>query len=430
MCWARSSRATSTPSPWSARVAARTTDSRWRTASPTSSATRASASSAGSPAASTPPPTRARSRATDAPSPCSAAPSTNSTPKENAELARQIVKYGAVISEFPFGTAPGRTTFPMRNRIVTGLSMGILVVEASRQSGAMISVDEASSQGRLVFAVPGRIDNPGASGCHMLIKQGAKLVEDVRDITEEFEYLAISSPAGADAAAPNEEDTRPVPTLSGPEQQILDALEAGALDVDFAHPRRQARSRAGQRPAHRPRDEASRQDAAGPHRRAGELRRRTTPGRVAKSFFPNRRFESVHGRRTVCSMLRFRSLSFSVLLAPMFVGGALRGADADFAKHIAPLPRTALRGLPRAREAEVPDPLRTASRATGSGTSTCGPRCTRCWPAARCRRRRSRSRARPRPRRCWPGSSGSSAACGSVAPVGSTAANSRPRCGI
>jgi len=157
-------------------------------------------------------------------------------PKENTDLARQIVKYGAVISEFPFGTTPSRTTFPMRNRIVTGMSMGILVVEASRQSGAMISVDEATSQGRQVFAVPGRIDNPGASGCHMLIKQGAKLVEDVRDITEEFEFLQLKSNVPSTQAENMETlpagETMPAPKLTEAESQLLEALGQGAMDVD------------------------------------------------------------------------------------------------------------------------------------------------------------------------------------------------------
>jgi len=154
-------------------------------------------------------------------------------PKENAELARDIAKRGAVISEFPFGTAPGRTTFPMRNRIVTGLSSGVLVVEAGRKSGAIISANEAVAQGRPLFAVPGRIDNPGAAGCHMLIKDGAKLVEDVRDITDEFEYLI--SPSAVDATTAGAEKKKadaPRPALSEPEETILAHLELGPTDVD------------------------------------------------------------------------------------------------------------------------------------------------------------------------------------------------------
>lgn len=152
-------------------------------------------------------------------------------PEENAGLARDIAKRGAVVSEFPFGTKPGKTTFPMRNRIVTGLSQGVLVVEAARKSGAIISANEALAQGRPVFAVPGRIDNPGAGGCHMLIKDGAKLVEDVSDITEEFEYLVSPNPAPSAAAkAPPPE--RPRPTLNDNEEAILTALQDGPLDVD------------------------------------------------------------------------------------------------------------------------------------------------------------------------------------------------------
>lgn len=161
-------------------------------------------------------------------------------PEENDELAKQISKQGAVISEYPFGTPPSKTTFPMRNRIVTGLSVGVLVVEAARRSGAMISVDEATSQGRLIFAVPGRVDNPSASGCHMLIKNGAKLVEDVRDVTEEFEYLfqptakvaSAKSPAAGKAASAS---LRPRPKLNENETKVVEALSdqaGGELDVD------------------------------------------------------------------------------------------------------------------------------------------------------------------------------------------------------
>ena len=146
-------------------------------------------------------------------------------PETNKELAEQIAQKGAVISEFPLGTKPGRTTFPMRNRIITGLSMGVVVVEAGRKSGAMISADEAAAQGRVIFAVPGRIDNPKAQGCHMLIKNGAKLVEDVKDITDEFEYLFTPETLKPEAE-------RPRPRLNETEEKIVALLEKGALDVD------------------------------------------------------------------------------------------------------------------------------------------------------------------------------------------------------
>ena len=150
-------------------------------------------------------------------------------PAENAALAEKISGQGALLSEFPLGTAPGRTTFPMRNRIVSGLSKGVLVVEASKESGTMITVDEATSQGRLIFAVPGRIDSPGSAGCHQLIQNGAKLVTDVDDITTEFEYLIPPNPAGREDP---EVARAPLPPLSDEETRVLGLLEAGGMLVD------------------------------------------------------------------------------------------------------------------------------------------------------------------------------------------------------
>lgn len=110
-------------------------------------------------------------------------------PPEAEKLAEQIAANGALVSEFPLGREADRTTFPYRNRIIAGLSMGVLVVEASPKSGALMTADSASEQGKSVFAVPGRIDNPSARGSNNLLKQGAKLVDDMRDIVEDFEFL-------------------------------------------------------------------------------------------------------------------------------------------------------------------------------------------------------------------------------------------------
>lgn len=111
-------------------------------------------------------------------------------PPENRALADEIADgHGAVISEFPMGRTPDRTTFPYRNRVISGLSKGVLVVEAGLNSGAMQTADHALEQGRSVFAVPGRIDLEGARGPHRLLKDGARLVEDVDDILKEFEFL-------------------------------------------------------------------------------------------------------------------------------------------------------------------------------------------------------------------------------------------------
>ena len=149
-------------------------------------------------------------------------------PPENEELAEAIAKQGAVISEYPLGREPDRTTFPYRNRVVSGLSMGVVVVEAGLGSGALHTSDQALEQGRTVFAVPGRIDSPSAKGANRLIKNGARLVEDVDDILQEFEFLI---PPETKKKA-EQLDARPAVQLSGDEQAIVRALWEGSLDVD------------------------------------------------------------------------------------------------------------------------------------------------------------------------------------------------------
>ncbi len=108
-------------------------------------------------------------------------------PSQHRALAHDVARQGAIVSEFPLGSIPRRENFPRRNRIISGMSVGVLVIEAGIRSGSLMTARLGAEQGREVFAVPGSIHSPLARGCHALIRQGAKLVENTADILEEIE---------------------------------------------------------------------------------------------------------------------------------------------------------------------------------------------------------------------------------------------------
>jgi len=146
-------------------------------------------------------------------------------PGENVPLAQKIAAgSGAVVSEFPMETPPTRQTFPKRNRLISGCSFGLLVVEAGTNSGALISAREAGEQGRSLYAVPGRIDQPGALGSNRLIQQGAKLVVDAGDILADLPVLFASPPELS--------RSRPVTNLSDEELAVYDAIGEDPTPVD------------------------------------------------------------------------------------------------------------------------------------------------------------------------------------------------------
>ncbi|MEX2175956.1 MAG: DNA-processing protein DprA, partial [Pirellulaceae bacterium] len=147
----------------------------------------------------------------------------NVYPPEHAELAHEICSRGAVLGENPPRSPPLSGAFPQRNRIITGLSLGVIVVEASERSGALISARHAMEQGREVFAVPGRVDSRTSRGCHRLIRDGAKLVETVDDVLEELGPLATPTPSsdGREVRHPAELQ------LNEPERAVV-AAGAGA----------------------------------------------------------------------------------------------------------------------------------------------------------------------------------------------------------
>jgi DNA processing protein len=154
-------------------------------------------------------------------------------PAENKKLADEIVeKGGAVVTEFPFGVQPDRQNFPMRNRIISGWSLGVVVVEANVKSGALITANQAGEQGRQVFAVPGRADSILSKGANKLIKDGAKLTEDVEDILSEFEYLLPKMATEPAELGLEGSGTKPALQLSETEQKVMAQIGNEEVAID------------------------------------------------------------------------------------------------------------------------------------------------------------------------------------------------------
>lgn len=150
-------------------------------------------------------------------------------PSENATLFEKICENGAIVTQFPFNRPADKQSFPIRNRIVAGMTLGTVVVEANLTSGALITANFANEAGRQVFAVPGSIDSPRSKGCHNLIKNGAKLCEGAEDILSEFEYLFPASNRPPSAA---ETGVLPALELSETEELVYGTLSHDDISID------------------------------------------------------------------------------------------------------------------------------------------------------------------------------------------------------
>jgi DNA processing protein len=150
-------------------------------------------------------------------------------PPENLELYRRIEETGAIYAEFPFGRRADRQSFAMRNRIVAGMALGVVVVESDVSGGSMITARFAGEQGRLIFAVPGRIDQASSAGCHQLIRDGATLLTGVDDILSELSYLGGLRPAAIPPKAGAAADPAAAARLTETETKVYEVFAGGAI---------------------------------------------------------------------------------------------------------------------------------------------------------------------------------------------------------
>jgi DNA processing protein len=153
-------------------------------------------------------------------------------PPENRKLYREIPVAGALISEYPLGTPPDSFRFPARNRIISGLALGVVVVEASKRSGSLITAQHSLEQGREVFAIPGRVDSIKSAGTHFLVQQGAKLVHTIDDILEELPMTTFAGRGSAVSVATPKGRRAETAGLTGDEALLYSCLDVYPKNID------------------------------------------------------------------------------------------------------------------------------------------------------------------------------------------------------